>query len=206
MTTSIQSCTITKATATSAVITVTSFHSPPILSWDLYVSTTYKVSSTGRITISAHILPVGPKPSSLPRLGYEFTVPENITRAKWFGRGPSESYKDKKASQRVGIYSAGISDLHTPYEVFQENGNRTETRWVGFLSSTTTGFTARTVDGKERRLFDFAVSRYSAQELERAGHPSELVDGGGRCMLRWMLIIMVWGRGVVGRGCCRIVG
>jgi beta-galactosidase len=58
------------------------------------------------------------------RLGREFD------RVTWYGRGPHENYQDRRTSAAVGIYEATAAELYYPYVRPQENGNRTETRWV----------------------------------------------------------------------------
>ena len=52
--------------------------------------------------------------------------------AIWYGRGPHENYADRKLSAHVGIYRKPIEDLYVPYMRPQENGYRTDTRWVVF--------------------------------------------------------------------------
>ena len=48
----------------------------------------------------------------------------------WFGRGPQESYWDRKSGARVGRYHTSATDLFHPYIRPQETGNRTDARWV----------------------------------------------------------------------------
>jgi beta-galactosidase len=52
---------------------------------------------------------------------------KNIT---WFGRGPQENHRDRKTAAFVGLYSGSVMAQHTPYIRPQENGNKTDVRWV----------------------------------------------------------------------------
>ena len=52
----------------------------------------------------------------------------------WFGRGPHETYWDRKSGAPVGLYRARVRDLLTPYIRPQENGNRTDVRWVALTA------------------------------------------------------------------------
>jgi beta-galactosidase len=99
----------------------------------------------------------------------------------WYGRGPGESYVDKKLSQRLGEYSvASVDELWTNYEYPQEGSNRTDTRWVRFTNRESgEAITAQFVDSttssdRRRKLFDFNASHYRIPDVEAAKHPHEL--------------------------------
>jgi len=67
---------------------------------------------------------------SMTRFGMSTTLPKTYRRFKWYGRGPFESYDDRKESAAVGIWEADLDALFTHYRSPQENGNHTDTRWV----------------------------------------------------------------------------
>ena len=73
-------------------------------------------------------------PPSLPRIGLELVLPGEFTQVSWFGRGPGESYRDSKLANKFGLYSKEVSELHTPYVYPQENGNRTDVKWVSITN------------------------------------------------------------------------
>ncbi len=50
-----------------------------------------------------------------------------------FGRGPGQSYRDMKESQLIGTWEEAVDDLFVDYDFPQENGQRTDVRWVEFL-------------------------------------------------------------------------
>lgn len=110
-------------------------------------------------------------PGFLPRVGLVFALPSRFEEVGWFGRGPGEGYRDKKFAQRVGMWEMGVEDLMVEYEFPQENGNRTDTRWVRFGCGDGR-LTARLEGGKEG--FDFAAGHYYSRDVERAQHPWEL--------------------------------
>ena len=97
----------------------------------MLVTTTYDVRSDGAISVSAVFRRDGDLPP-LPRVGFDVQLPGSIGQAEWFGRGPHESYADRKEGARVGLHVARVADLHFPHVMAQENGNHTETRWVRF--------------------------------------------------------------------------
>lgn len=118
-------------------------------------------------------------PPSLPRFGLTTSLC-GCSGVRWFGRGPGESYRDKKEAQLVGTYDKTVGELFTDYEVPQDNGNRTDVRWVEFRGK---GMAEGDTEGHERLLSarfgalegaSFSASRYTVAELDKARHPFEL--------------------------------
>ena len=66
-------------------------------------------------------------------------LPNEFDQVKWYGRGPQENYRDRKQSAFVGLYEASVSDLYFPYSRPQENGYRTENRWVELTNDSGNG-------------------------------------------------------------------
>lgn len=75
----------------------------------------------------------------VPRIGVRFRVPKEMHKVKYFGNGPHENYIDRNASARVGLYQTTAEELYYPYVRPQENGHRTETRWVEVYKNNSTG-------------------------------------------------------------------
>lgn len=70
----------------------------------------------------------------LARVGMYTTLPQEFDTVEWYGRGPLENYTDRKESAFVGIYSGKVSEQHFPYVMPQENGNKTDVRWLNLMS------------------------------------------------------------------------
>lgn len=73
------------------------------------------------------------KPDSLPeipRLGNTFSLTEDFNQIEWYGRGPHENYWDRKTAAFVGVYNSAVSDQYVPYIRPQENGYKTDVRWL----------------------------------------------------------------------------
>ncbi|KAF5689335.1 glycoside hydrolase family 2 n-terminal [Fusarium circinatum] len=96
---------------------------PPVLEWACDADITYTL---GFGAISIHVKGgfSGTVPKHIPRLGLTMSLPKVYNKATWFGRGPGESYRDKKEGARFGRWSASIEDLQTKYEWPQENGHK----------------------------------------------------------------------------------
>lgn len=174
-------------TADKVSITTKTFLSPPILSWGYHAHTVYQINTAGIIRIRMILKPqssdhVNTLPAHIPRVGLDLRLPRRFDAVKWFGLGPGESYPDKRAAQRVGIWSVDhIADLQTPYEVPQENGNRMGTMWLTIREPQGAGLrvvTGRREDWSDNceRDFSFVATRHSPRNLEEAKHPCDLVE------------------------------
>ena len=64
------------------------------------------------------------------RMGMNLQMPRNFDQMSWLGRGPQESYWDRKTSAFVGLYSGSVADQYWAYLRPQENGNKTDVRWM----------------------------------------------------------------------------
>jgi beta-galactosidase len=120
-----------------------------------------------RLVVS--VTPEGGWTGMLPRLGLRMSVPSAFGRVEWFGLGPGEAYADTRRAALVGLYSAAVDEMQTPYVFPQENGNRADVRWA-----TLTNF-----DGGGIRItgcpeFDLTVRRWTTEDLDAARHTSEL--------------------------------
>jgi beta-galactosidase len=113
--------------------------------------------------LRADIEPEGDWPCPLPRLGLRMAIPAEYENVEWFGRGPGEAYADSRQAARVGRFQATVDELQTPYVVPQENGNRTDTRWITFNRELMIG-----------GAFDFAARRWSSEALDQATHHTDL--------------------------------
>jgi beta-galactosidase/evolved beta-galactosidase subunit alpha len=158
-------------TETGAVtIVVEARIAPPVLAWSIDSTITYQIHSSGDILIDVHGTPHGAFPHTLPRIGLALTLPSELDQVTWYGRGPGESYVDSKQANRIGIYSKTVDELATSYERPQENGNRTDVRWLSLTNSRGSGLLASATS-----QLNFSAQHYTATDLEQAKHPYELV-------------------------------
>lgn len=153
---------------------------PPVLSWSLDLETEYTFTTSGAVRINVKGTPKGQNlPKTLPRIGVTLGLPQEFQQIEWFGRGPGESYKDMKLSQRVATHSVSTVDkLWANPDFPQECSNRTNTRWLK-ISSPNAQLIAqflKSEDSYDRHLFDFMASHYDVQDIDKAQHPFELEE------------------------------
>ena len=157
------------STPDNVTITVETRIAPPVFEWSVNVLFTYTFTSS-HLSIKVAGEPRGNNfPSVFARIGLTLSL-AGIETAEWFGRGPGESYRDKKLSQKIGNFSSAIDDLFTDYEFPQESGNRTDTRWVEFKGKNG-GLKASFADLDEA---SFCATHYDTTALDESRHPYEL--------------------------------
>lgn len=94
------------------------------------VQMSYNVLSNGVINVSMHFTPGNKELPEMPRLGLRMILDPQYENMTWLGRGPHESYADRKTSALIGKYSATVWDQYFPYVRAQETANKTDVRWV----------------------------------------------------------------------------
>lgn len=131
-------------------------------------STTYTVHGSGDVLVEALFTPGGALPE-LPRFGMQMAVPATLGTMTWLGRGPHENYWDRHSGAPVGRYSGRVDQLIHDYVRPQENGNRTDVRWIALTDAGGTGLLAV-------GLPHLSVSAwpYTMEDLEAATHTNEL--------------------------------
>ncbi|MCB0485486.1 MAG: DUF4981 domain-containing protein [Flavobacteriaceae bacterium] len=102
------------------------------------VNISYSINNKGELKIKEEMTASGIQSQYIPRFGMKFTMPESFDRVNWYGRGPFENYQDRNTAAFVAHYEADVADLYVPYIRPQENGYKTDVRWITFTN--TSGF------------------------------------------------------------------
>jgi beta-galactosidase len=106
--------------------------------------------------------------SDMLRVGFTFALPEKYGRITWYGRGPHENYCDRKTGAPAAIYSFPAAEMCHNYMRPQENGTRSDVRWMQATDD----------EGRGIRLagsyFDFSAWPYTQEDLQNASHRDEL--------------------------------
>ena len=126
---------------------------------------TYNVFGNAVIEISCNYTPK----KEMLRFGMQMEIPGELKIATYYGRGPHENYWDRKTGAAIGLYYSGDNYLTHNYVRPQENGNRTDVRWVTLSDEKGSGLL---IAGNP--LINFSVWPYSMEDLENAKHINEL--------------------------------
>jgi beta-galactosidase len=110
----------------------------------------------------------------LPRIGVTFDLDPACSRVEWYGRGPVETYPDRKAGGWIGRFGGDAKDLFFPYIVPQESGNHEDVRWICARDAEGYGLLAVPL-----QPISASVIPYTPAELNAARHPYDLPQPGG---------------------------
>ncbi len=139
-----------------------------ILNSDNYLETTYTIYGNGDIFIENNFTPS----KDMIRFGMQMSIPGQYNTMTWYGRGPHETMLDRKTGGAVEIYSGKVEDLIHPYIRPQENGNRTDVRWVAMTNKN--GFGLLISDVLGGTYLNISAWPYTMEDLENALHNHEL--------------------------------
>jgi beta-galactosidase len=129
----------------------------------------YTVRADGSVEVGGKYTPDRPLPE-MPRMGMHLEVEPELKHIAWYGRGPQENYMDRHTAADVGVYDGLVCEQFVPYSRPQENGNKTDVRWVALYGDNGAGLL---VSG--RPLLSVGAGWFTHQDLQRAEHPNELV-------------------------------
>ncbi|MCU0914783.1 MAG: DUF4981 domain-containing protein [Planctomycetes bacterium] len=131
----------------------------------------YHVYGSGDIIVDVSMQPAGQRVPELPRFGMQMAIPDRYSNLTYLGRGPYENYWDRHTGSAVGLYSGSVAEMTHVYTRPQENGNRTDVRWLTLTNRRGTGLLAVGMP-----LLSVSAWPYSMEDLEKAMHINELPD------------------------------
>ena len=111
----------------SVTLSITNRHSSASIAFDTEMQ--FEVLNDGVIITNSVITPTQTN-VILPRIGFRLEMPGQFKQMSWFGRGPLDSYADRKESQFVGLYESTVDKQMDKYVLPQEMGNKEEVRWM----------------------------------------------------------------------------
>ena len=170
-------CAVTASDATSVTVTAKLSMSSAVQRPFLWLDAAYTFHAEGGVTLS-YRAKVADNAPFLPRFGVEFLMPEENETLRYFGRGPVESYRDKRHASRQGLFETTVTDHFEHYVRPQENCAHADTRWMMVSSVAGQGLLAVTT-GKD---FSFNCSHFTPAQLTDTAHDYELVPMKETCV------------------------
>lgn len=133
----------------------------------------YTVSGSGRIDVRCTLKRKKGAPL-MPKFGMQLGLVDDYKAVTYYGRGPEENYWDRKTGSPLGRYTAPIEGLSHNYVMPQENGCRTDCRWVKFSAGEKQVLTVDAGLG----AVSFNAWPWTMENLEKAKHVNELTPAG----------------------------
>lgn len=128
----------------------------------------YRTRLGGGVAVSNTVTCEGDLPD-LPRVGVTLALPAGFESLTWLGRGPFENYPDRNRAAFIGRYSSTVTDQYVPYVMPQENGLKTDVRWLRLEDEAGRGLLI-VPEGHAH----FSATHFAAEDLFAATHTNEL--------------------------------
>ena len=144
------------------------------LSIGAQLTITYRVNTSECVQVELDYEPTTQTSQAIPvmpKFGMRMRLPSTYQDLRYYGRGPWENYPDRMGSAFLKMYEIPLSAWMTEYVRPQDNGCRTDVRWLEIASPKHT----LRIDGCQPlciRAWD-----YGEEDLEDAGHPYQLKRG-----------------------------
>jgi len=142
------------------------------------------VLGSGDVFIESRFNPGNQDLPELPRFGMQMTLPVEFDNMEWYGRGPHESYWDRKTGAAIDIYRGKVIDQHHPYIRPQESGNKTDVRWIALTDDRGIGLLAVGMP-----LLSTSASHYLIEDFENGPEKEQrhATDLKKRDLVMWNL-------------------
>lgn len=129
----------------------------------------YVFGASGELTVRASYKPTGKRLPPMPRFGMKMAMPQEFEQVAWFGRGPHETYWDRKTGGELALYEDNVVDWNYDYIRSQDVGNRTDVRWMTLKNNRGVGL--KFIGGQPLSV---SAWPFSLSDLAAAKHPHEL--------------------------------
>jgi beta-galactosidase len=128
----------------------------------------HEIAADGTLLVR-HLVECAPWLPPLPRIGLVLPLDPAFERVSWYGRGPYETYPDRKRGALIGRYEKLAADFHYPFIYPCECGGLEDVRWLCACADSGAGVCVTPFTARHLGISPFAVA-----ELDRAQHINEL--------------------------------
>ena len=137
------------------------------------VTVLYTLNGDGVLKVD-YSLDVKPGLPNIPKVGMQGGIARAYDNISWYGRGLLENYIDRNYAFDAAVYTQPIDQFMEPYAVPQENGNRTDVRWM-YLSNRSQNEGLLVVADS---LLSMSAWPYTEENISNAKHTNKLKDAG----------------------------
>ncbi len=134
----------------------------------------YHVYGSGDLVVDFRLLPGTIGLPDLPRVGTTLVLGGAFDEMTWLGRGPQETYWDRKSGARVGLYRGKVIDQYHPYIRPQENGNKTDVRWLSLANRDGVGLLAVGLPTLDVSAYPFANEDFDEGPEKTGRHTTDV--------------------------------
>ena len=138
----------------------------------------YVVSGDGQVKVDYRFEAKKKDLAEIPRIGLKLQLPKELQNLHYYGRGPQENYIDRNTASFVGLYKSKATDQYFAYGRPQENGHKTDVRWLQLTNQSGLGLKVVAIGNP----IEFNVLHFSIHDLDpgtnKKGTTSKDVEEG----------------------------
>ena len=136
----------------------------------------YHVFGNGEIVVTSRFTPGRIGLPDMPRYGLALKLPRAFANVEWFGRGPHESYADRKTGAAVAVYTGRSDEQYFRYIRPQETGNKTDVRWLSVSTESGVGLLAVGDELLNASIYPFDQVDFDGGTPQQYRHTYDLVE------------------------------
>ena len=137
-------------------------------------TTIYSVSADGTVKVQSSWKAGRQGLPELPRFGMQMRLPPEYDTFTYYGRGPWENYSDRNRSSLIGIYSSSVGEQQFDYIRPQENGNKTDVRWLTLTNKNGVGIHIKGLQPLSVKAAHNPASDLDFGTSKKNSHPSDV--------------------------------
>lgn len=142
---------------------------------DAIAKQTYEIDGNGSILVENKLDVVKGSHTNMYKFGNHLLLPTEFQTIEWYGRGPWESYCDRKTASFIGLYKGKIAEQYYPYIRPQESGNKTDVRWAKLIRNDGSGLMIQFVDSLiQVNALPYAPEQLATGSEKKQAHSGEL--------------------------------
>ncbi|MFT5788748.1 MAG: beta-galactosidase, partial [Shewanella sp.] len=143
-------------------------------SLDFTLSTRYQISTQDQLLVQSQFTPGNIELADLPRFGFQTQLPFSQRFMHYFGRGPEETYADRKSGNPISWFALPIDKAFHRYSRPQETGQRTDVRYVAITDANGKGLLAKA--GRSITTTRASKTTHSSETLQTSLWPFAQAD------------------------------
>ncbi|MDR0668184.1 MAG: DUF4981 domain-containing protein [Prevotellaceae bacterium] len=145
-----------------------------LLNGDARLTQTYTVSSNGAVVVDCRFEKIGGDYPMMPRFGARFLLPKQFDNLAYYGRGPWENYIDRRYAAHLRVHKSTVDEQYFPYARPQENGHKTDVRWLALTDKRGNGIKIAGLAPIEFSALRFAPDDLDPELERKQYHAGEL--------------------------------
>lgn len=135
---------------------------------------TYTIYADGKTMVNINWTAGRDDLPELPRFGIQMKLNKEFDHFSYYGRGPWENYSDRNTASFLGIYSSSVADQQVDYIRPQENGNKTDVRWLTLTNSEGRGLKIEGLQPLSVKVAHNSADDLDAGLTKKQMHPSDV--------------------------------